>query len=102
MAECLAVGRVGTVVVGTTGFSVVVVSEDLLELPEAVGTLLPEGAPVTPVSASVTSALFTGTPEEQPLTRSFCFLTAASTTRDVTGLPVRLPPGVPLVREPSE
>ena len=89
MAECLAVGKVGTVGVGTVGFFVVVISDVPLALPEAVGTVRTEGAPGTPVSASVTLVLFTGA-EVGPLTRSFRLPTVETTTCDVMSR--QLPP----------
>ena len=94
----LAVGKVGTVGVGTVGSSLIVGSEVPCVLPEAVGTIFTEGTSVTPVSASVTLALFTGA-EVGPLTRSFRLLTVDSTARDV--MPRQFPPGVPLIREQS-
>ena len=60
-----------------------------LVLVEAVDTVLAEGAPVTPVVASVTSALFTGA-EVGPLIHSFCLPTVETTARDIMSR--QLPP----------
>ena len=68
----------------------------------SVGTVLPEGAPVTPVSASVTLALFIGfsSPEGQPRDMRWSFtLIVDSTARDVMRLSRQLPPGGPLSGE---